>query len=269
MIKSAIILAILTACLYLGVSQLYAEVKERLDAVIPAENITGAGKQTRADDTAGENAGLKPVESSYGIIVARNIFQATLESVAPVKKDAEIELENLEETTLKLVLQGTVAGSDKDARAIIIDEREKRQDLYRVGDSIQNAVITQIERGKIVLEHNGDREILVLKERKAGGVSPHTRLLEQEPMGFPDIEPQSPEVKAPVVRPRRRISFRQQQPSPPQDEQETALLQNEPGEGGDQNEGTLDIPDDNVDQEQNIPENNAEGELVPPNELVE
>ncbi len=271
MIKSITILTVLTACLYFGVSQLYAEVKARLDAAVPTGN-NQVGEIGPAGDDAVEEA-IEPTDArfSYDIIVTRNIFQANLKAAPLVEEEPDLDLENLEETSLKLVLQGTVAGSDKDARAIIIDERQKRQDLYRVGDSVQNAVITQIERGRIVLEHNGQREILVLKERKSGGSSPRSGALVNQPFDIPDIEPQVPEARAPVVRPRRRISFRQRQAVPEQeDAQEDEGFDLEEVEEAQFEDGDdEELPEDNFDEEQDIPEAGTDEEDLPPDELVQ
>jgi len=102
----------------------------------------------------------------FQIIVTRNIFQASLESVA--QKPEEV-VEELAPTSLNLTLLGTVTGNDRDARAIIVDNKEKQQDLYQVGDAVQGAFIESIERGKITLDVNGNKEALLIKEREGGG----------------------------------------------------------------------------------------------------
>ncbi len=103
--------------------------------------------------------------SGFGMIVERNIFGAT-EKVAPPPPVVEVvePIETLEETTLKLSLLGTIAGDSGSARAIILDQRQKNQDIYRVGDSVQEAEIRQILRGKVILRHGGKDEILTMIE---------------------------------------------------------------------------------------------------------
>ena len=106
---------------------------------------------------------LTPPE--YATIVERNIFGATEKAEPPPPGEAKVELiENLEETSLQLSLLGTVAGDPASARAIIMDQRGKSQDIYRVGDSVQEAEIRQILRGKVVLRHGGNDEVLILEE---------------------------------------------------------------------------------------------------------
>jgi general secretion pathway protein C len=101
----------------------------------------------------------------YAVIVARNIFGATEKAAPPPEVEEEVEpIETLEETTLQLSLLGTVAGDPGSARAIIMDQRARSQDIYRVGDSVQGAEIRQILRGKVVLRHGEKDEILTMAE---------------------------------------------------------------------------------------------------------
>jgi general secretion pathway protein C len=111
-------------------------------------------------DMRGEKSLTAP---GFSKIVERNIFGAT-EKVeeAPVEKVGPIEA--LEETTLQLALLGTIAGDTGSGRAIILDQRKRSQDIYRVGDSVQEAEIRQILRGKVILRHGEKDEVLLMVE---------------------------------------------------------------------------------------------------------
>ena len=98
----------------------------------------------------------------YNKIVERNIFGAT-EKVEQATVE-EVKPETLEETSLDLSLLGTIAGDMTSARAIILDKRQRSQDIYRVGDSVQEAEIKQILRGKVILRHGDKDEILTMVE---------------------------------------------------------------------------------------------------------
>jgi len=101
----------------------------------------------------------------YKMIVERNIFGATEKAQPPPVEEEKVEpVEALQETTLSLSLLGTIAGDTESARAIILDQRKRSQDLYRVGDSVQGAEIRQILRGKVVLRHGGKDEVLSMVE---------------------------------------------------------------------------------------------------------
>jgi len=100
----------------------------------------------------------------YASIVTRNIFGATEKVEAPPLEEKVEPVEMLQETSLQLSLLGTIAGDTQSARAVILDNKARKQDIYMVGDSIQEAVIRQILRGKIVLRHNDKDEILTMVE---------------------------------------------------------------------------------------------------------
>jgi len=115
----------------------------------------------------------------YDTINERNIFGATEKAEAlPVEDKTEL-IETLEETTLQLALLGTIAGDSESARAIILDQKNKNQDIYRVGDSVQNAEIRQILRGKVILRHGENDEILTMVEN-SDKVQPKTAAVERQ-----------------------------------------------------------------------------------------
>jgi type II secretory pathway component PulC len=109
--------------------------------------------------------------TDYSIIMKRNLF-----GPPPDKKVADTPLqaqvEELEVTTLELVLMGTIFGKNDEDRAIILTKKARKQDIYRVGDQIQGALIKEIRRGTIVLNVDGQDEILDMSE--AGKYAPKT-----------------------------------------------------------------------------------------------
>jgi len=100
----------------------------------------------------------------FAKIVERNIFGATEKAEPPPVEETVEPIEALEETTLQLSLLGTIAGDYESARAIILDQRKRNQDIYRVGDSVQGAEIRKILRGKVILRHGDKDEILSMVE---------------------------------------------------------------------------------------------------------
>jgi len=111
--------------------------------------------------------------NSFDVIVDRNLFGSSHEAtsdVEPMDMETE-EIEALEPTSLKISLLGTVTGSEENARAVIEETGRKTQGLYRVGDSVQNAVVKKILWGKVVLRVGDKDEILSMEvpESKKGG----------------------------------------------------------------------------------------------------
>ena len=107
-----------------------------------------------------EDVTVHPI-SYYRAIIERNLFNS---KKGTGQHAASLDIETLEPTDLKLKLLGTVSGDNKEAYAVIEDTAERRQDLYRIGDSIQNATLKMILREKVILRVNGKDEILNIEE---------------------------------------------------------------------------------------------------------
>jgi len=105
--------------------------------------------------------------SDYRDIIERNLFKTKTGTGGRPEK---LDIESLTPTDLKLKLLGTVTGDEKEAYAVIEDTDVRRQNLYKIGDTIQNATLKMILREKVVLNVNGKDEILgiekVREERK-------------------------------------------------------------------------------------------------------
>ncbi len=122
---------------------------------------------TRASGASAMSA--KPY-SAYRPILQRNLFK-TQKIEGAVSQEAQINLENMEETKLQLKLWGTVTGDTEQSYAVIEDTQKREQNLYRIGDSVQDATIKAILRAKVVLTVNGQDEVLAMEETEAGGPS--------------------------------------------------------------------------------------------------
>lgn len=150
-------LLLITTMSYLMVDTTYSVIKSQFDTVeIEAPKIRETGQK---------RIKRNKVASYYNAIKKRNIFNSS----ANVKKPDEesIDVGGLKETELKLKLWGTVTGEKDKAYAVITElKNRKEQDLYRIGDSIQNATVKMILREKVVLSINGEDEILTMEEKK-------------------------------------------------------------------------------------------------------
>lgn len=131
----------------------------------------------------------KPAD--YSVITRRNLFAS--------RKDAGIQnqqvepLTTLEQSSMEVVLMGTVSAAGGGERAVIYDKKDKKQDLFQVGDYIQQAIIKQILRGKVILNLNGKDEMLDISEARnvavpqVAKISPvvQTRRVIGRPVGQP------------------------------------------------------------------------------------
>lgn len=238
-------LAVIALLVYAGVTLWYDQVEERLQVHKAPE------QKERSVTPAPEENRPAPAEDDYRVILSRNIFRALLEAGDHAGQSASgDDLDDLEETKLRLVLLGTVTGGKDDARAIIRDEKTKLEDLYQAGSEVQGAIIGRISRGKVVLQVNGREEILTIKDPENDAPeregAPQTENRAGGSMAEQEVTGANGEGNVPQTQPRRRISFRntpQMVPAPegeqpgrqaPPDDESPAPPGPAPDQGGEQ-----------------------------------
>lgn len=175
-------LLFLTGASYLGVSIFYQVVGAKFEVVSPSIEAI----QTKEDAT---RESVKPL-SEYNVIEERNLFKLP-ENRPPALEPAKVDIEALEETKLQLKLWGTVTGNGQNAYAVIEDTQQRVQQLYHIEDAIQNAIVKEIHREKVILEVNGGFEVLQMEEIKAtaGGARVAARSSSARPEAARTSEP--------------------------------------------------------------------------------
>lgn len=103
----------------------------------------------------------------YQEIVGKDIFETT-PSISPTAPEPESKEEDIDITRLNVRLMGTMVG-DRNAYAVIADGRTRKEDIYRVGDPLQNTVIADIRTDRVILDVDGRKEALVLFPEDAAG----------------------------------------------------------------------------------------------------
>ena len=104
----------------------------------------------------------------YGSIVERNLFNTKAKAVEVKPEKETVNIEGLEQTKLNLKLYGTVIGIEGGDYAVIEEAAKRKQNLYRVGQSVENATIKMILRERVVLSVNGKDEVLEIEKIKSG-----------------------------------------------------------------------------------------------------
>lgn len=95
------------------------------------------------------------------VIIARNLFAAAL----PARQAAVTAGEGERAAALaNLVLMGTVDESPGPGRAIFLDTKTGRQQLYRRGERVGGAMLEDVGRGRATLAIAGRREVFDLRE---------------------------------------------------------------------------------------------------------
>jgi len=146
-------LVALALIIYFGVDSFYRIVTARMDQANKEEIMMYDVRDGRRY----EQSRL----TDYKVIGSRNVF-SKLEKLQV--NDDSSKIEELEPTSLKIKLLGTVAGNQQNTAAIIEETSKRTQGIYRIGDSIQEATVKSILRGKVVLRVGDRDEILMMEE---------------------------------------------------------------------------------------------------------
>ena len=152
---------LITAAVFFVVKVFYKVAGAKIDHAPPSRD---AARHVIPSETSTR----RPL-SDYRAVMDRNLFKTKTGTGGRPQK---LDIESLTPTDLKLKLHGTVTGDEKEAYAVIEDTAARRQNLYKIGDAIQNATLKMILREKVVLHVNGKDEVLgiekVREERKTG-----------------------------------------------------------------------------------------------------
>jgi len=145
---------LITIAVYLSISGFYKVATYRLDPVLPPL-VAGARQISPMEDE------ISHPLSYYQPIVDRNLFNTNKDADS---KPVPIKIETLKQTELKLKLWGTVSGLGGQTYAVIEEAKSRQQNLYKVGDAVQNATIKMVFREKVILSVNGQDEVLEIEE---------------------------------------------------------------------------------------------------------
>lgn len=146
-------IAIITMAVYWGVKVSYQLIMTSLGPIARSKAIA-------MKDVSNENESFHTL-SFYNIITQRNLFRTKIKTE---KKSKPLNIKTLKQTDLKLKLWGTVTGENETPYAVIEAQNEKKQNLYRVGDSIQNATVKKILGTRVILNVAGRDEILEMEK---------------------------------------------------------------------------------------------------------
>ncbi|MCP4672511.1 MAG: PDZ domain-containing protein [Desulfobacula sp.] len=151
---------LITFMCYLGVKGFYQVITSTQPA--PQSIVT-----QKAPSLSFENEKVQTL-SYYDKIKERNLLK-TGKPVEVKVDEKKVDLGKVALTDLNLKLWGTITGNEKTARAVIEETKERKQNLYRVGDKIQSAIVKMILREEVILSVNGkDEKLTMEKDAKPG-----------------------------------------------------------------------------------------------------
>ena len=195
MIKVISISAAIFILLYTIVSMGYG----RLENWLKTNTPSAVQRAVKTNQLSNPNTSTGSKKIDYKIIVQRNIFSAVLD-VKDEKPPVIIDRKPTDPSSLSLSLLGTIAGGQKEARAIIQNTKTKAQDMYQIGDAVENGIIKVIERGKVILQVRGRNEVLLIKKDKNPSVQSTAR-----PSRTRSTQPRVNNTKRVRIQPRRRL----------------------------------------------------------------
>jgi general secretion pathway protein C len=168
---TALNLLVLGMVVYIGVDVFYTMAGSKLTDVAEEQTTTERFKVTATQE--------KRRPFGYYLDAAnKGLFGVVKETAS-----SELETEDLEPAELKATLLGTVSGNKKNAVAIIQEGARKTQSLYKEGDSIENATILKILRGKVILRVGDQNQVLTMEEQQPGSSS--SPVVGRSPVGGP------------------------------------------------------------------------------------
>jgi general secretion pathway protein C len=151
-------LFLIGAIIYFCVNTFYGIAAMQLDPGPP----NPAGSSKKSDPV---KKTLLPL-SHYKTIFERNLFQTNTKANI---KTSSINIDTLKQTDLKLKLWGTVTGLEDKTYAVIEEAKTRKQNLFRIGDTVQNATVKMVLREKVVLNVNGKDEVLEIEKAHSRG----------------------------------------------------------------------------------------------------
>jgi len=162
---TAINLIVLSLVIYGGVDIFYTLAGSKM---VEVKTESQVASRTEKNPSSGKRRSF----NYYAPAIDKDLFGAAEKMGL---KDDQIEIQDLEPTSMKVTLIGTVSGDDQIATAIIEEKAKRKQALYKEGDSLQNATIVKILRGKVVLRVQDKNQILTMEETSTKGSSSKTR----------------------------------------------------------------------------------------------
>jgi type II secretory pathway component PulC len=130
----------------------------------PPQKVEVGEAKTTEQQAATPVEGEKKID--YRVILQRNLFgsQPDSEKSAANAISVPVNTNTPMPTNLDFVLMGTIHGSPGMERAVILDKKLQKQELYETGDAIEGAFVKEILKGRVILSANGRDEILDMSE---------------------------------------------------------------------------------------------------------
>ena len=151
--------AVFTLILIVAIAWQLARVAWMLVPASPLGDTIGTAPPA---GTAGAARGQPSMAANTETIAGTHIFGAA-SAEDEIETPAATPTENLEETSLSLKLNGTMAGTDNRLTIAIIADNRNEEKIYSIGDTIMaGTTLHVVYTDQVVLNRNGNLEALTL-----------------------------------------------------------------------------------------------------------
>ncbi len=142
----------------------------RIASTVVAARLATPAARAPSAAAAPVAAGAVEPESAYAVIAERDVFNA-VKHAGGADADASATPAEYKRSDLNLKLWGTALARDPaQSYAIIEDQAARRQNLYRVGDTVlEVATLARVEWDRVVLSRDGVEEVLDISSARASG----------------------------------------------------------------------------------------------------
>lgn len=121
--------------------------------------------QKKVEVTATHAKRPTKTKSTYEVIATRDLLKVA--KARPASGDRSLTGDVVRPLAeMGLILRGTITGPKEIARAVI--EEANQQKLYRIGESVKSATLVAIFRNKVIMDINGQEQMLVVEETRSG-----------------------------------------------------------------------------------------------------
>ena len=133
----------------------------------------------KADIQVSKHNKVSKGKTEYDVIVERDLLQVgkNLSSASAIPVEKEVVRPIAE---MGLTLKGTITGPKEIARAIIEEKREQKS--YKIGDEVKGATVLEIYRNKVIMDVNGQEQMLVIEETQTKSTALSRRTPPSSPM---------------------------------------------------------------------------------------
>lgn len=155
---------------------------------------------------------ISPISStqSTDTMILAQLASLSLMGEAPREAPRQAEPEKVLETSLNLVLVGTIVSTDQKRSSALVNDGKGTTKRYFIGDTLEGAVLDSVKEGVVVLQRSGKLETLTYPKQTASSPqavtpapTPVPNVVSSTPSSPPAADDASTPIKPAALREQR------------------------------------------------------------------